>query len=95
MSLFKRKSEPVRCEDPFKNKVRCDGCKCWLDKDDAKVVEVMGGMWGSYEENYCARCKPPYDTKYQSIWNGKEMTAERFTRMEVVEVTADGKPIKK
>ena len=43
--------------DCFKDKVKCETCKHWIDKEDAQ--EVVG--LGSYSRFYCPLCRVPYD----------------------------------
>lgn len=49
-----------KCPDPFKDKVKCAECRCWLDKSDAYKVENYG-FYGSYDEYFCRTHKKPYN----------------------------------
>lgn len=52
----------------FRNKseeVKCDGCKCILNKSDAQKVTSYGFAY-SYDRFYCGLCKKPY-TSINSI----------------------------
>ena len=64
MSIFSKK--PIeKCPDPFANKVKCETCKCWLDRDDASRVKIF--LDGHYDYRvyfYCPIHKKPYNEKY-------------------------------
>lgn len=66
----------------------CRECGCYLDKHLAKKVKTIG-VYGSYENLYCGRCKPPYDTV---IYNSVGETTYR--RNDEVRVNQDGTPWK-
>jgi hypothetical protein len=44
--------------DCFKDKVKCETCKHWIDKKDAQ--EVKNVIWNRYHY-FCPLCKVPYD----------------------------------
>ena len=77
------------CPDQFADKVKCDDCRCWMDKSDAKRLEVSAD-WLVYDEYYCQAHKKPYSRtkryylKDTAIW---KFFAE-------VEVNESGVPIK-
>ena len=70
--FFTKKKELVPC-DCFKDKVKCEICKCWLDKKDAQEIEVT--IYGYYsdesinkKEYYCYNHTKAYE-KIISIIN--------------------------
>jgi len=46
--------------DPFADKVKCETCKCWVDKKDAQIQSGISFM-GRYSDYYCQAHKKPYD----------------------------------
>lgn len=55
----KTKDTPMDCPDPFKNKVKCEECKHYVDKSDAFSVKI----WSDFGETimwYCPMHKKPY-----------------------------------
>lgn len=95
-NLFKKHvcPEPV-CPDPFADKVKCEVCKCWIDKEDAFSVngvkndDALRAMFLSYypmyeteryPKWYCRSHKKPYSSK-----KGGRFYAE-------IEVNEDGTP---
>ena len=71
MNIFRKK-----CPNPFTDKVKCDECKCWLDKDDAYMVEDVipsPSFYSTYGYSiilyYCNTHKKPYiKTKGTDKW---------------------------
>lgn len=93
-SLFSEEKTPLKDSDPFKDKVKCETCKCWLDKSDAHRVDLGGDRqwsyydyiisWNSIDSNnifYCRIHKPNYTKKI-----GNSFFKE-------LEVTEDGEPV--
>lgn len=76
-----------KCPDPFKDKVKCEKCKCWLDKSDAQEVRIEGGMV-VFSEFYCPIHRVPYD---RVRYDGHFYLPPHFYRE--VEVLEDGTPI--
>lgn len=72
------------CPDPFKDKVKCEECKCWLDKYDAKKLTVYG-VFGKYENLYCKSHAPKYDEMHTF--------SPDITYFGRCEVSKDGTPI--
>lgn len=63
--MFHKINKPIHqvtlldCPDPFKNKVKCEECKHWVDKTDASVVSYSGSF-GYYYSYFCSMHKKPY-----------------------------------
>ena len=57
----------LKCPDPFKDKVKCRECRCWLDKSDSHEVDVCYGMDTQY---YCHAHKKPYSRIILPGWYG-------------------------
>ncbi len=75
----------VGCPDPFKDKVKCETCRCWLDKGDAQ--EVRGLLFGALYY-YCIVHAKPY-SEILLKWLPSE-TTRYFGK---IEMTVDGEPI--
>lgn len=41
-----------QCPDPFKDKVKCETCKCWVDKKDAQEIKKWGQDFIQQELNF-------------------------------------------
>ena len=48
-----------RCQNPFADKVKCEECKCWLDKSDAIPVDTST-IYGNGALYYCCSHKKKY-----------------------------------
>lgn len=91
--MWNKEETKESCPDPFKNKVKCEVCRCWIDLSDAKSVEVFtdewcGGFSPSYTQNYCHAHAKPYRRIHYYFKQDKK--AQYFGE---VEMTEDGKPI--
>lgn len=99
MRIFNEKEE-CECPDPFKDKVKCDECRCWIDKKDAQKVEYYndgycGGFYPYHEFFYCQSHKKPYSKK-KLINTGTRGTSEqKVMYFGEVEMDENGNPIKK
>lgn len=69
--------------DPFADKVKCETCKCFLDRRDAQQVKVYGYL--PITEYYCQVHKKPYSEV--------SMNHFPFKYFALVEVDRDGIPI--
>lgn len=77
-------------KNPFKNKVKCEECKLWLDKEDAYVVkhDTLNLFYSNLFLTlyYCPKDKKPYTrSKYVSFENNKYYAE--------LEVEKDGTPV--
>lgn len=81
--MYIKEEEPTVKENPY---IKCQECSCILDKRTAsKVVSNFCGT--SY---YCPTHEKPYNKEYYS-----SMYPTRYFLDESIEVTKEGKPIKK
>lgn len=92
--FWKKKEEPV--ENPFEDKVKCNNCRCWIDKFDAQVIPVelkAFSIYGNsfYDNHYCRKCKVPYKRKFILKTESETIT----TYYKEFEVDESGELIKK
>lgn len=78
-----------KCSDPFANKVKCETCKHWLDKDDTKKVPVFYSHNGYeiFQDNlyYCPEHKKHYEKKV--------LSKDKYRFYNLLEVDLNGNPI--
>lgn len=55
----------LKCSDPFKDRVKCQECKHWIDRSDASIVKTVSS-WGIHEYWYC----PMHKKSYNSFFSG-------------------------
>lgn len=70
--------------NPFADKVKCDECRCWLDKNDAHKVNMYHFI-GHTELYFCGAHRKPYNEKVHNGIDG----IQYFGRMRMNE---DGTP---
>lgn len=81
----------MECPDPFKDKVKCDKCKCWIDKNDAQIIDCRYSLsmyFGPFEKAYlyfCQTDKRPYDRM--------SVSSIPFSYYKEMEVDMEGNPI--
>jgi hypothetical protein len=79
-------TEKQELPDPFKNKVKCEECKHYIDKSDAQEVKIFTSiLWDVNYKFYCPMHRRPYSRidKYLGL-------RRYFNEMEVTE---EGEPI--
>lgn len=81
MSFFSKDKEV--CEDPFKDKVKCGECRCWIDKSDASVVD-----WNGYSSDYYC---PTHAKPYERVLCDHFGSVVRYYSS--IEVTREGTPV--
>ena len=74
--------------------VKCEECKCLLNKEDAHVVEyiatdVLTGTRKSETKSYCNKCKPSYDEVKYPIFGSNA----HFFKNERIEVNEQGEQL--
>ena len=74
--------------------VKCEECKCLLNKEDAHVVEyiatdVLTGIRKSETKSYCNKCKPSYDEVKYPIFGSNA----HFFKNEKIEVNEQGEQL--
>lgn len=79
------KPQNAACPDPFVDKVKCEECKHWIDRDDASKVKAHHLLSRPFDEWYCPMHKKPYDEKTTYIYPHRY-----YGRVEMEE---DGTPV--
>jgi len=89
-------SKREKCPDPFADKVKCEVCKCWLNKGDAHIVNRFPTHILPPESFFCQVHKKPYSR----VFVGRDLEPylnERFPEISKyygeVEMTETGEPI--
>lgn len=80
---------PVEKSAETEKPVPCEGCKCLINKSDARVVNISGYYYSEFcpEFYYCEKCKPQY-TRVVFRYNNPSKYYKEF------EVDVNGKLIK-
>lgn len=85
-------------KDPFEDKVKCDECKHWIDKRDAKIVRRTYEGWHDLgEEIYCPMHKKSYDRtdEFRDIDRKIKVCYFKTLPEHEIEVDENGNEIKK
>lgn len=85
--MFNKPKEVPQCPDPFKDKVKCETCRCWVDKSDAQKVSLHNSY--GLDEYYCRSHKKPY-SEFLSAGCCGRTEEEYYAR---VQVDKDGVPV--
>jgi len=74
-------------EAKIPNLIKCENCRCWLERKDAQIISVYSEVF-NFEEYYCRKCKQPYSEV--KLFSYSDIPNKYFKK---IEVTEDGEPV--